>query len=189
MRWFSGIETSESSRFFCSSFLGLQVHHKHLSSSLFCTHRQRTLTAAAGCDLGLSLAPLFSPSHQSIQDESNVKLGERALIMVGPTLATNLLSTGLIAWKAWYAPSLYTCNRLWYLTICRLRRQHRTSVKKHLGEGSVSVRVERIFALLVESGFVYCCLWVCLNHASLLAEELTMAIEDFIPDFCVPRDA
>ncbi|KAH9058116.1 hypothetical protein EDB87DRAFT_952879 [Lactarius vividus] len=96
-------------------------------------------TAAAGCDLGLSLVPLFSPSHRSIQDESNVKLGERALIMVGPTLATNLLSTGLIVWKAW---------------------QHRTSVRKHLGEGSVSMRVERVFALLIESGFVYCCLWI-----------------------------
>lgn len=64
--------------------------------------KRKCLTAAAGCDLGLSLAPLFNPSHQSIQDESGVKLGERALIMVGPTLATNLLSTGLIAWKAWY---------------------------------------------------------------------------------------
>ena len=72
----------------------------HLYSS-HCAHRKPPLAAAAGCDLGLSLAPLFSPSHQSIQDESNVKLGERALIMVGPTLGTNLLSTGLIAWKAW----------------------------------------------------------------------------------------
>ena len=62
------------------------------------------LAAAAGSDLGLSLVPLFSPSHQSIEDESNVKLGERALILVGPTLATNLLSTGLIAWKFWCAP-------------------------------------------------------------------------------------
>ena len=71
--------------------------------SLNCAHRELPFAAAAGCDLGLSLVPLFSPSHQSIQDESNVRLGERALIMVGPTLATNLLSTGLIAWKAWYA--------------------------------------------------------------------------------------
>ena len=58
--------------------------------------------AAAGCDLGLSLRPLFNLSHQNIQDKSGIKLGERALIMVGPTLGTNLLSTGLIAWKAWY---------------------------------------------------------------------------------------
>ena len=57
--------------------------------------------AAAGCDLGLSFVPLFNPSHHSIQEDSNVKLGERALILVGPTLATNLLSTGLIAWKFW----------------------------------------------------------------------------------------
>ena len=62
------------------------------------------LAAAAGSDLGLSLVPLFNPSHQSIETESNVKIGERALIMGGPTLATNLLSTGLIAWKAWCAP-------------------------------------------------------------------------------------
>ena len=64
------------------------------------------LAAAAGADIGLSLAPLFDPSHESIQDASSVKLGERALIMVGPALGTNLLSTGLIAWKAWYVPRI-----------------------------------------------------------------------------------
>jgi hypothetical protein len=62
------------------------------------------LAAAAGSDLGLSLRPLFDPSHYSIDDDTNVKIGERALIMGGPTLATNLLSTGLIAWKAWCGP-------------------------------------------------------------------------------------
>lgn len=68
------------------------------------SHPHSPRAAAAGSDLGLSLAPLFNPSHQSIQDESSVKLGERALIMVGPTLGTNLLSTGLIAWKSWCVP-------------------------------------------------------------------------------------
>ncbi|KAH9163316.1 hypothetical protein EDB89DRAFT_2021199 [Lactarius sanguifluus] len=43
--------------------------------------------------------------------------------MVGQTLATNLVSTGLIAWKAW---------------------QHRISVRKHLGEGNGSVKVEKV---------------------------------------------
>jgi len=95
--------------------------------------------AAAGSALGLGLVPLFSPSHQSIEDQSNVKLGERALILVGPTLATNLLSTGLIAWKFW---------------------QRRSSVGKHLCEGSASVRIDRVFALLIESGFIYCCFWI-----------------------------
>ncbi|KAH9173224.1 hypothetical protein EDB89DRAFT_747301 [Lactarius sanguifluus] len=88
-------------------------------------------TAAAGCELGFGLGP---PSDQ-VSFQSN----QGPLIMVGPTLATNLVSTGLIAWKAW---------------------QHRVSVKKHLGEASGSMRVGRVFALLVESGFIYCCLWI-----------------------------
>ncbi|KAH8991491.1 hypothetical protein EDB86DRAFT_2933382 [Lactarius hatsudake] len=88
--------------------------------------------AAAGCELGLNLVPPSGPV--SFQPQSN-----GPLIMVGPTLATNLVSTGLIAWKAW---------------------QHRVSVRKHLGEGTGSVRVDRVFALLIESGFLYCCLWV-----------------------------
>ncbi|KAI9450404.1 hypothetical protein BJY52DRAFT_1356837 [Lactarius psammicola] len=86
--------------------------------------------AAAGCELGLSLIP------SSAQGET---VGLGPLIMVGPTLATNLLSTGLIAWKAW---------------------QHRTSIRRYLGEGSGSVRVERVFSLLIESGCIYCCPWV-----------------------------
>jgi len=96
-------------------------------------------TAAAAADLVLNLGPLFDSSNKSIQDESGVKMGERVLIMFGPTLGTNLLSTGLIAWKAW---------------------QHRIAVQKHLGEGSVSMRVEKVLALLVESGFVYSCLLI-----------------------------
>ncbi|KAH9052580.1 hypothetical protein EDB87DRAFT_425335 [Lactarius vividus] len=88
--------------------------------------------AAAGCEVGLG--GLVPPSGQSSLQ------GDRGpFIMVGPTLGTNLVSTGLIAWKAW---------------------QHRVEVKKHLGEASRSVRVERVFALLVESGFIYCCVWI-----------------------------
>ncbi|KAH8993717.1 hypothetical protein EDB92DRAFT_376798 [Lactarius akahatsu] len=88
-------------------------------------------TAAAGCELGLDLTP---PSS-----ETSFQSDQGPLIMVGPTLGTNLVSTGLIAWKAW---------------------QHRVSVKKHLGEANGSVRVDRVFALLVESGFIYCCVWI-----------------------------
>ncbi|KAH9026516.1 hypothetical protein EDB85DRAFT_2175271 [Lactarius pseudohatsudake] len=88
--------------------------------------------AAAGCELRLggSVAPSGNGSFQ----------GDRGpLIMVGPTLATNLISTGLIAWRAW---------------------QRRVEVKKHLGEASRCVRTERVFALFVESGFLYCCVWI-----------------------------
>ncbi|KAH9173004.1 hypothetical protein EDB89DRAFT_829095 [Lactarius sanguifluus] len=89
-------------------------------------------TAAAGCEVGLG-DPVPSSGRSSFQGDQG------PLIMVGPTLGTNLVSTGLIAWKAW---------------------QRRVEVKKHLGEGSRSVWVERVFALLIESGFIYCCIWV-----------------------------
>ncbi|KAH8991890.1 hypothetical protein EDB86DRAFT_3079513 [Lactarius hatsudake] len=100
-------------------------------------------TAAAGCELGLRLAPIFKsglPFLSTIQAGTIVNAGP--LIMVGrlgPTLATNLVSTGLIAWKAW---------------------QHRISVRNHLDEGNGSVRVERVFTLLIESGFLYRCPWI-----------------------------
>ena len=30
---------------------------------------------------------------------------------------------------------------------------------KHLGAGNAATRVEKIFAMLIESGFAYCCIW------------------------------
>ncbi|KAH9026511.1 hypothetical protein EDB85DRAFT_2149111 [Lactarius pseudohatsudake] len=100
-------------------------------------------TAAGGCELGLTLGPNFTnlPYYYYIQDGSVPETtGDSGpLIMVGPTLATNLVSTGLIAWKA---------------------GQHRVSFGKDLREAGGSVMVERVFALLIESGFIYCCLWV-----------------------------
>jgi hypothetical protein len=95
-------------------------------------------TAAAVCDLYFSIIPLFGAASRSIEGQG--KVGERALLfVVGPTLATNLLSTSLIAWKAW---------------------KHRIPVREHLCGGSGSVRVDRVFALLIESGFIYCCIWI-----------------------------
>ncbi|KAH8989806.1 hypothetical protein EDB92DRAFT_819702 [Lactarius akahatsu] len=88
--------------------------------------------AAAGCELRLR-SPVFPSGQSGFQSDRG------PLIMVGPTLATNLVSTGLIAWKAW---------------------GHRVEFKKHLGEASSSVRTERVFALFVESGFIYCCVWI-----------------------------
>jgi hypothetical protein len=95
-------------------------------------------TVAAVLDLYFSLIPVFGAANRSIEDPG--KVGERALLFVVlPTLATNLLSTGLIAWKAW---------------------ERRGPVKIHLSDGGGSVRVDRVFALLIESGFIYCCIWV-----------------------------
>jgi len=70
---------------------------------------------------------------------NNLTLEKLDLIAIGPTLATNLLSTGLIAFKAW---------------------QRRIPVKGYLREGSGFVRVDRAFALLIESGLIYCCFWI-----------------------------
>ena len=64
-------------------------------SVLIWNHRSQLL---AGMPLPLGVATSIS------LDDGNLKLGELDLMMIGPTLATNLLSTGLIAWKAWCAP-------------------------------------------------------------------------------------
>ncbi|KAH9058108.1 hypothetical protein EDB87DRAFT_952161 [Lactarius vividus] len=84
--------------------------------------------AAAGCEIGLGFVTPADNGSQS-----------GPLVMVGPSLGTNLLSTGLIAWKAW---------------------QHRVSVRKYLGEGTGSVNVERVLALVIESGLIYCIPWI-----------------------------
>ncbi|KAI9433493.1 hypothetical protein H4582DRAFT_2101524 [Lactarius indigo] len=97
--------------------------------------------AAGGCELGLGLIPCFKynePYYYSFKGFANIRVSG-PIIMVAPTLGTNLVSTGLIAWKAW---------------------QCRVLVRKHLHEGSGSVNVGRVFALLIESGFIYCCLLV-----------------------------
>ncbi|KAH8991835.1 hypothetical protein EDB86DRAFT_1531551 [Lactarius hatsudake] len=88
-------------------------------------------TAAVGCEIGFFVVPF---DNFQITVSTNI-----SLLLAVPILGTNLVSTGLIAWKAW---------------------QHRVSVRKHLGEGTGSVRVNRVFALLIDSGFVYCCLWI-----------------------------
>ena len=79
------------------------------------------------------------------------------MIIVGPMLGTNVLSTSLIAWKAWYVVCVLVCimtaNTL-------IPREYRRTVGAQLRKGSPSERVEKVLGLLIESGFVYCLLWV-----------------------------
>jgi len=82
---------------------------------------------------------LASGVLSSLSGNTNFISRRLDLILIGPTLATNLLSTGLVAWRAW---------------------QRRITVGKHLRKRSVSVRFERVFALLIESGLIYCCIWI-----------------------------
>ncbi|ETW84730.1 hypothetical protein HETIRDRAFT_116887 [Heterobasidion irregulare TC 32-1] len=57
------------------------------------------------------------------------------------SLITNLATTSVIGYKAW---------------------QHRRFIKENLGQGNSRTRVEKIMALLVESGAFYCIFWIIL---------------------------
>ena len=68
------------------------------------------------CDLYYTIMPLFGTDNRRIEDPSKVE--ERVLLFViGPTLATNILSTGLIAWKAWCAVLVVSDPRQLFLTM------------------------------------------------------------------------
>lgn len=97
--------------------------------------------AAAGSDLGLSLHPLLSnPSNRPSQAGSSAILnGTRSLILVLPALATNFLSALLIGIQAW---------------------RKRGTLINYLREYSPAMKAEKIFALVIESGFAYCCVWI-----------------------------
>lgn len=92
-------------------------------------------TFAAGIyDLRLALRNNPGP-----QGGDGIEEGKVAAIVVGPMLGTNILSTSLIAWKAW---------------------EYRRTVSAHLRKGSASDRAEKVLALLIESGLVYCLIWI-----------------------------
>ena len=44
--------------------------------------------------------------------------------------------------------------------LCTCCRQHRQFLREHLGAGGSSTQVLKIMALLVESGMIYCLVWV-----------------------------
>jgi hypothetical protein len=48
------------------------------------------------------------------------------------------------------------------------------------------VRVDRVFALLIESGFIYCCIWVCPTYS---CRRTHCAVADFIFDLDFRRVA
>ncbi|KAH9987243.1 hypothetical protein BJV74DRAFT_796576 [Russula compacta] len=94
------------------------------------------LGTLAACIYDLKLALQTQPGNNR---ERNLPEGKVAAIVVGPMLGTNILSTSLIAWKAW---------------------KYRLAVGAQLKKGSPSDRVEKVLALLIESGFAYCLLWI-----------------------------
>ena len=93
-------------------------------------------------------------SVSSNPDYRVVVLGK--IVVWSLTIVTNILATLLVAWKAWSVKSLVlnvTIAEKW-------SRQHRRVIKKNLGKETRRTRVEKILALLIESGFLYCIIWV-----------------------------
>lgn len=71
------------------------------------------------------------------------------------SLATNALATVLIGYKMWWV--------LWPFSQPEINsetREHRRLVKNHLSAAGTKSRVLNAFALLIESGSVYCALIV-----------------------------
>ncbi|EIM91596.1 uncharacterized protein STEHIDRAFT_165852 [Stereum hirsutum FP-91666 SS1] len=63
------------------------------------------------------------------------------------SLATNMLTTAMVAFKSW---------------------RHRKTLRKMLGRGSPKTRAEKVMALLVESGAMYCVIWVAFLIPALI---------------------
>ena len=75
------------------------------------------------------------------------------------SLSTNLWATLLVGYKAWYVVGLRNFLRsvTRSLTVMLSGRKSRRRLKGYLVAGSPT---EKLFALLIESGAVYCTLWV-----------------------------
>ncbi|KAI9447121.1 hypothetical protein F5148DRAFT_738015 [Russula earlei] len=105
---------------------------------------RRVVSILSICVLGTLAAYVYDltlalKTHPGRDGQENIPQGTVAVILVGPMLGTNVLSTSLIAWKAW---------------------EYRRTVGAHITKGSLSQRVGKVLALLIESGFIYCLLWM-----------------------------
>jgi hypothetical protein len=93
---------SSSSELLVSSHLSLSHVAMAINHEFFFFLINYVSPGAGGVDLGFYLHTTFKSSDQALQQGTGVKEGDaRAAIMIGPTLATNLLSTLLIGIQAW----------------------------------------------------------------------------------------
>ncbi|KAI5824288.1 hypothetical protein K523DRAFT_356961 [Schizophyllum commune Tattone D] len=74
---------------------------------------------------------------QDVMGENSVRL--RALMVTMPLLVTNVVATTLVAAKVWY---------------------YRREIKSAIGSWRKASQVEKVLMLLLESGCVYCLIWV-----------------------------
>ena len=76
------------------------------------------------------------------------------------SFCTNLCATVLVGYKAWCVTSWMSSMPCLRLT--GLSREARMRLRQYIVAGPVASQMEKVFALLVESGAVYCAIWVCL---------------------------
>ncbi|THU78062.1 hypothetical protein K435DRAFT_877057 [Dendrothele bispora CBS 962.96] len=97
-------------------------------------------------DVGIS-------SVRFLRDPTNTGEKSGLLIMALPFIITNAVATGTIGWKAW----------------C-----HHKDIKQNLDLSGNSIsRVQKVLLLLVESGVVYCALWIAYTIVSFEGAQST----------------
>lgn len=101
----------------------------------------------------------FTVAAEVNADGLALPAGASTLILTVPLLITNVFATSLVAYQAWY---VYLCSSVSNVLtgLFFLRRIYRTEVRSTLSAGSTYSTVEKLMILLVESGFIYCSLWV-----------------------------
>lgn len=137
------------------------LHYLGMSSYLIIS----TVSTALGivdtkytCELSLGSSGPWNPDPHA---DGNGNLYEGFSYGVAATvlsLSTNLFATGAVMMRSWYAASFPLEPKVAYrLIVCR---QSRRVLKRYVVTGPVVSQMQRVFALLVESGLVYCALWV-----------------------------
>lgn len=98
-----------------------------------------------------------TPDHRAFQ--ANI-YGVLALFA---SLISNIWATSLVGYKAWcvtmVAESLNTFNTPYIFVRC-----HRRDIQAYLGNAGTTSAVHSVLVLLVESGFLYCIIWVSEIH-------------------------
>ena len=98
---------------------------------------------------------------------------------------TNVVVTLLVACKAWCG--LLSSNHRVILTFKCITRKHRQFINSQFGSGRKRTNTENILILLIESGVLYCLVWVscgyllrCLSCISTQINEISLFIGHYI---------
>lgn len=82
------------------------------------------------------------------------------------SLTTNLVATLLIAFKAWYGLWPRGLSSVQPITV--VSRTSRMRLKGYLvAKAGGPSRAEKLFSILIESGTVYCAIWVSVLHSHM----------------------